>query len=222
MVGTGPARPLCRLRPQPAGTASPRTPPGTGNFTTGDGAAENAPVRLRRLKSKGVLMRKPRQQRTFLISLQKYLKTMALGGKLAAIARRLEVGLHFWRGRPQRRTTAALVLPAADTNAMSMHLAEISRRVSLGAHAKGGYHGAARLAVPSQHHARSPAAIRSRAEPDRECLGIFCAVTNSPSPCSKATTTTSSTNHAPRGASLPTTPNASPQSHPEPGERLSP
>src|SRR5258706_8202770 len=48
--------------------------------------------------------------------------------------------------------------------------------------------------------------------------GNICAATNSPSPCSKATTT-SSTNPAPRGASSPTTPNASPQSHPEPGRR---
>ena len=42
----------------------------------------------------------------------------------------------------------------ADTNAMSMHLTEISRRVAPGAHAAlvidgAGYHGAARLAVPS-------------------------------------------------------------------------
>src|SRR4030088_1113739 len=48
--------------------------------------------------------------------------------------------------------------------------------------------------------------------------GNICAATNSPSPCSKATTT-SSTNPAPPGASSPTTPNALPQSHPEPGRR---
>src|SRR6202521_5062568 len=48
--------------------------------------------------------------------------------------------------------------------------------------------------------------------------GNICAATNSPSPCSKVTTT-SSTSPAPRGASSPTTPNASPQSHPEPGRR---
>src|SRR3954465_63245 len=48
--------------------------------------------------------------------------------------------------------------------------------------------------------------------------GNICAATNSPSPCSKATTT-SSTNPAPRGASSPTTPNASHQSHPELGRR---
>ena len=77
---------------------------------------------------------------------------------------------------PQRRTTAALVLPAADTNAMSMHLAEISRRVAPGAHAvlvivaRLSWRSAPRRSI--QHHARSPAAIRSRAEPDRECLGI--------------------------------------------------
>jgi transposase len=54
---------------------------------------------------------------------------------------------------PQRRATAALVLPAADTDAMSMHLVEIGRRVAPGAHAAlvidgAGYHVAARLAVP--------------------------------------------------------------------------
>src|SRR5258707_15597032 len=48
--------------------------------------------------------------------------------------------------------------------------------------------------------------------------GNICAATNSPSPCSRVTTT-SSTNPAPRGASSPTTPNVSHQSHPEPGRR---
>src|SRR3954451_24976096 len=48
--------------------------------------------------------------------------------------------------------------------------------------------------------------------------GNICVATTSPSPCSKATTT-SSTNPAPRGASSPTTPNASHQSHPELGRR---
>src|SRR5664279_733794 len=48
--------------------------------------------------------------------------------------------------------------------------------------------------------------------------GNICAATNSPSPCSKATTI-SSTNPAPHGTSSPTTPNASPQSHPELGRR---
>src|SRR3954454_23741820 len=48
--------------------------------------------------------------------------------------------------------------------------------------------------------------------------GNICAATNSPSPCSKATTT-SSTNPAPRGASSPTTPYASHQSHRELGRR---
>src|SRR4030088_147536 len=64
----------------------------------------------------------------------------------------LRVGL-FGAVCPQRRATAALVLPAADTDAMSMHLVEIGRRVAPGAHAAlvidgAGYHVAARLAVP--------------------------------------------------------------------------
>src|ERR1035437_3753657 len=48
--------------------------------------------------------------------------------------------------------------------------------------------------------------------------GNICAATNSPSPCSKATTI-SSTNPAPHGTSSPTIPNASPQSNPELGRR---
>ena len=54
---------------------------------------------------------------------------------------------------PQRRATAALVLPAANAEAMSLHLAEISRQVEPGAHAAlifdgAGYHVANDLVVP--------------------------------------------------------------------------
>jgi hypothetical protein len=54
---------------------------------------------------------------------------------------------------PQRRATAALVLPIANTEAMALHLAEISRQVSPGAHAAvlcdgAGYHVANNLTVP--------------------------------------------------------------------------
>jgi DDE superfamily endonuclease len=54
---------------------------------------------------------------------------------------------------PQRRATAALVLPAANAEAMSMHLAEISRQVEPGAQAAlifdgAGYHTANNLVVP--------------------------------------------------------------------------
>jgi len=54
---------------------------------------------------------------------------------------------------PQRRVTAALVLPAANSEALALHLAEISRHVSPGAHAVvifdgAGYHIAKDLVVP--------------------------------------------------------------------------
>ena len=54
---------------------------------------------------------------------------------------------------PERRVTAALVLPIANSEAMTRHLAEISRQVSPGSHAAilfdgAGYHIAKDLAVP--------------------------------------------------------------------------
>src|SRR5450759_2591893 len=54
---------------------------------------------------------------------------------------------------PQRRATAALVVPAANTEVMSLHLAEIGRQVAPGSHAAlvldgAGYHVAKDLAVP--------------------------------------------------------------------------
>lgn len=54
---------------------------------------------------------------------------------------------------PERAATAALVMPNADTPAMSAHLAEISRAVAEGAHAilvldGAGWHGAKALCVP--------------------------------------------------------------------------
>jgi len=54
---------------------------------------------------------------------------------------------------PQRRATAALVLPLANSETMALHLVEISRQVSPNAHAAvifdgAGYHIAKNLAVP--------------------------------------------------------------------------
>jgi transposase len=54
---------------------------------------------------------------------------------------------------PERATGAALVLPFANTEAMNLHLAEISRTVAPGAHAVlvldgAGWHGGKDLAVP--------------------------------------------------------------------------
>lgn len=55
---------------------------------------------------------------------------------------------------PERGTTAALVMPNADTQAMDAHLAEISRTVAEGAHAVlvldgAGWHGSNALCVPN-------------------------------------------------------------------------
>ncbi len=55
---------------------------------------------------------------------------------------------------PQRRATAALVVPAANIEVMSLHLAAIGRQVAPGAHAAlvldgAGYHVAKNLAVPN-------------------------------------------------------------------------
>jgi hypothetical protein len=54
---------------------------------------------------------------------------------------------------PERAIGAGLVLPYANAEAMSLHLAEISRHVAQGAHAVlvldgAGWHGAANLAIP--------------------------------------------------------------------------
>jgi hypothetical protein len=54
---------------------------------------------------------------------------------------------------PERAVGAGLVLPFANTEAMSLHLQEISRQVTPGAHAVlvldgAGWHGAAALVVP--------------------------------------------------------------------------
>ena len=55
---------------------------------------------------------------------------------------------------PQLGTGAALVLPACNSEAMQLHLAEIASKVSPGAHAilildQAGWHGSAALKVPS-------------------------------------------------------------------------
>src|SRR3954453_7333742 len=59
----------------------------------------------------------------------------------------------FGAVRPERAVGAALVLPYADTEATGLHLAEIGRHVTPGAHGvvvldRAGWHGAGGLAVP--------------------------------------------------------------------------
>lgn len=67
--------------------------------------------------------------------------------------RRYDWAYIFGAACPARRTTAALVVPTADAEVMSLHLAEIGRQVAPGAHAAlvfdgAGYHVAKDLAVP--------------------------------------------------------------------------
>ena len=67
---------------------------------------------------------------------------------------RYEWAYIFGAACPQRRATAALVLPVANSEALALHLAEISRQVSPDAHAAvvfdgAGYHIAKNLAVPN-------------------------------------------------------------------------
>jgi DDE superfamily endonuclease len=66
---------------------------------------------------------------------------------------------------PARATGAALALPFADTEAMQLHLDEISRHVAKGAHAvllldRAGWHTTARLKVPGN---MTPIFLPSRA-----------------------------------------------------------
>jgi transposase-like protein len=55
---------------------------------------------------------------------------------------------------PSRATTAALVMPRADTSAMNAHLAEIAKTVAPGAHAVlvmdgAGWHNSSALRIPN-------------------------------------------------------------------------
>ena len=65
----------------------------------------------------------------------------------------LRMGLSLWRGLPERKVGAAIVMPYANTEAMNLQLEEISKAVSPGAHAalvldSAGWHGSEELVVP--------------------------------------------------------------------------
>src|SRR4051812_49071450 len=92
---------------------------------------------------------------------------------------------------PARGTGAALAMPYADSEAMQLHLVEISSRVRRGAHAvllldRAGWHTTGRLVVPKNITlvflpSRAPSSIRSRTS------GSTCARTGSRTACSKPT-----------------------------------
>src|SRR4029077_7851830 len=129
----------------------------------------------------------------------------------------------FGAACPQRRVTAGLVIPAANAEAMSLHLTAIGRKVAAGSHAAlildgAGYHLAAPPTIPKTSlwgacHPMLPNSTRSKTS------GNISAATNSPSP-SSTTTTTSLIKPATHGTSLNKIQCASPQSPPEHG-RLS-
>ena len=114
-------------------------------------------------------------------------------------------------------------MPAANAEAMSVHLTAIGHKVAAGSHAAlvldgAGYHIAAALTIPEnvplvRLPPTLPNSIRSKTS------GNICAATNSPSP-SSTTTTTSLIKPATHGTSLNKIQCASPQSPPEHG-RLS-
>ncbi len=82
----------------------------------------------------------------------------------------------FGAVRPARGTGAALVMPFADKQAMTLHLPEISQAVTPGAHAivivdgAGWHKPGRRLTLQRQHP--DPASLRTRAEPAREHLAV--------------------------------------------------
>jgi hypothetical protein len=137
--------------------------------------------------------------------------------------RRYDWAYLFGAACPQRRVAASLVMPAANAEAMSLHLAAIGSKVAPGSHAAlvldgAGYHIAAALTIPNNVTLIPTTSPSFSCRPMRpnlnpmEMSGNICAATNSPSPYSK-TTTTSSIEAARHGASSPMTANVL---HPSP------
>jgi len=71
----------------------------------------------------------------------------------------------------ERGVGAALVLPHANADAMTLHLTEVSRQVAAGAPAvlvcdgAGWHQTGGRLRVPGKHHPAALAALQPRIEP---------------------------------------------------------
>jgi hypothetical protein len=116
---------------------------------------------------------------------------------------------------PARAATAALVLPKANTDGLSLHLAEIAGQVASGAHAilvldGAGWHTADDLDVPDNVTLLHLPPYAPELNPV-ENVWQYLRQTSSPSPSSTATPT-SSTNAAKPGTSSPTTSTPSPPS----------
>ena len=91
---------------------------------------------------------------------------------------------------PERAEAAALIMPHADTQAMSAHLAEIAKTVASGAHALlildgAGWHGSAELEVRQHHPIKLPpySPELNPMENHHGC-GLICVPTSSPYPSS--------------------------------------
>ena len=129
---------------------------------------------------------------------------------------------------PERAEAAALIMPHADTQAMSAHLAEIAKTVASGAHALlildgAGWHGSAELEVPDnitllKLPPYSPELNPMENGPKR--CGLICVPTSSPYP-SSTIMSRSSTGVAKHGTSLQTTKPQSRQSLPDNGPKRS-
>ena len=79
---------------------------------------------------------------------------------------------------PARGIGAAIITPAANTECINLHLAEISTHVAAGAFAAliwdgaGWHQSGGELKVPRQYQTDPAAALRSRAKRDGKCLGV--------------------------------------------------
>ena len=126
---------------------------------------------------------------------------------------------------PERAEAAALIMPHADTQAMSAHLAEIAKTVASGAHALlildgAGWHGSAELEVPDNITLLKLPPYSPELNPMEKCVGL--------SACQQARhirlrqlMSRSSTGVAKHGTSLQTTKPQSRQSLPDNGPKRS-
>ncbi len=125
---------------------------------------------------------------------------------------------------PERAEAAALIMPHADTQAMSAHLAEIAKTVASGAHALlildgAGWHGSAELEVPDNITLLKLPPYSPELNP-MENVWLICVPTSSPYP-SSTIMSRSSTGVAKHGTSLQTTKPQSRQSLPDNGPKRS-
>ena len=126
---------------------------------------------------------------------------------------------------PERAEAAALIMPHADTQAMSAHLAEIAKTVASGAHAllilDGALAGTVRQSwrYPTTSPCSNSRPIPLNSTRWKMC-GLICVPTSSPYP-SSTIMSRSSTGVAKHGTSLQTTKPQSRQSLPDNGPKRS-